>query len=366
MKKFAVLGVSLALGLCLTSCNGAGAKKAETTAASTEKQTEAAAETTKAEAATDAPNESAEKTEMEVNGDVQMGQVLGALNGDRGFGQVTAVVEGDTIVAAYIDEYQFMPKTDAVGLPGYDGAFGQNVVGDVVLASKRVNTDYYSQLMEEYAKATTPIDVNFDAIQNFVVGKSIAEIEGVAGQDNAVDAVSGATLADTANYLKAIADAAKAAQKNNKVSYSGNTKDLSLNQAFGNPHDNAGVGTATVLTDGKTVILAYLDEFQFLPKEDKVVAVPNSDGELGKSYKEGQVLASKRENNEYYSDLMKQYANATGTIAGGYDAIQEAVDGKSVSDVKAMAGKDKASDAVSSATLADTLKYLELILEAAK
>ena len=57
---------------------------------------------------------------------------------------------------------------------------------------------------------------------------------------------------------------------------------------------------------------------------------------------------------------MKQYANATGTIAGGYDAIQEAVDGKSVSDVKAMSGKDKASDAVSSATLADTLKYLEL------
>lgn len=67
-----------------------------------------------------------------------------------------------------------------------------------------------------------------------------------------------------------------------------------------------------------------------------------------------------------YSDLMKQYANATGTIAGGYDAIQEAVDGKQVSDVKAMAGKDKTSDAVSSATLADALKYLQLILEAAK
>ena len=366
MKKFAVIGAGLVLGLSLVACGGNGAKEAGTTAASTEKQTEAVAESTKAEGAADTSAESAEKAELEISGDLQMGQVLGALNGDRGFGQVTAVVTGDTIVAAYIDEYQFMPKTDAVGLPGYDGSFGQNVVGDVVLASKRVNTDYYSQLMEEYAKATTPIDVNFDAIQNFVVGKSISEVEGVAGQDNAVDAVSGATLQDTSNYLKAIAEAAKAAQKNNKVSYNGNTKNLSLNQAFGNPHDNAGVGTATVLTDGKTVILAYLEEFQFLPKEDKVVAVPNSDGELGKSYKEGQLLASKRENNEYYSALMKQYANSTMSIADGYDAIQEAVDGKAISDVKAMAGKDSASDAVSSATLADTLKYLQLILEAAK
>ena len=51
---------------------------------------------------------------------------------------------------------------------------------------------------------------NFDAIQNFAVGKTISELEDVAAKGaEAVDAVSGATLVDTAGYVGVLVDAAK-------------------------------------------------------------------------------------------------------------------------------------------------------------
>ncbi|MBR1407370.1 MAG: hypothetical protein IJ573_00545 [Clostridia bacterium] len=65
-----------------------------------------------------------------------------------------------------------------------------------VYKSKRVNSDLYSLNMQR-AGSTTQIAANFDAIQAYVAGKTIAELEAaVEGKEAAefVDAVSGATL----------------------------------------------------------------------------------------------------------------------------------------------------------------------------
>ena len=60
------------------------------------------------------------------------------------------------------------------------------------------------------AGSTVTLGANFDAIQNYAVGKTIDEIEATASGENAVDAVSGATLVDTAGYLATILAAAQA------------------------------------------------------------------------------------------------------------------------------------------------------------
>ena len=78
-----------------------------------------------------------------------------------------------------------------------------------VLMSKRVNADYYSKMMAEKAGSTVSLDANYDAIQNHVNGMSIADAEALSKDEKAVDAVSGATLVDTAGYVGVLVDAAK-------------------------------------------------------------------------------------------------------------------------------------------------------------
>ena len=160
----------------------------ETTAAETEAETAAPAEN------------------VAIEGGLQIGQAYTAAHGDSCFTEAVAVVQGDVIVAAYLDEFQFFPSdAEVVGVPNSDQDFGADYAEGYVLGSKRENADYYSELMASHAGSTVRIDDNYDAIQNFAVGKTIDQIETVAGGENAVDAVSGATLADTAGYLDAIA-----------------------------------------------------------------------------------------------------------------------------------------------------------------
>lgn len=78
-----------------------------------------------------------------------------------------------------------------------------------MLMSKRVNADYYSKMMAEKAGSTVSLDANYDAIQNYVNGMSIADTEALSNDEKAVDAVSGATLVDTAGYVGVLVDAAK-------------------------------------------------------------------------------------------------------------------------------------------------------------
>ena len=147
---------------------------------------------------------------------IKIGQVDCAPHGAGCFAVVTAVVQGDVIIAAKIDEFQFLGDREdmpAVGVPNSDQSFGENYPEGKVLGSKRANNVLYSLNMQR-SGSTVQIAANYDAIEAYVAGKTIAELEAATAVDDAaafVDTVSGATLADSLNYVKAVIEAAKAA-----------------------------------------------------------------------------------------------------------------------------------------------------------
>lgn len=369
----------------LAACSSSGDN------ATTETPTTAAAETTAAETTAEAETTAAEKEAPKGPVDLRIGQVQGAAHGNKCFTVATAVIDGDdTIVAAYIDEYQFL-DSDQTGVPNSEAFIEAGSVAEgKVLGSKRENNDYYSEMMAQ-AGATEMIASNFDEIQNFAVGKTIAELEELAGKpaEEVLDAVSSATLADTPGYLGVIADAAKAAKDNKAVSYEGDLDNLLLYAKEFAAHGDKCFTLAATLSDGETIILSYIDEFQFLDGEQE--GVPNSDAftEDG-SILDGKVLASKRVNNAYYSENMKN-AGATMEIAANFDAIQDFVNGKSLVELEELvsrnyvaeeeepaegeeenvsddrtaleAGEDEV-DAISGATLVDQWGYVAALLNA--
>ena len=148
--------------------------------------------------------------------------------------------------------------------------------------------------------------------RTFAVGKTISELEDVAAKGaEAVDAVSGATLVDTAGYLSAIVDAAKNAQTTQAVEFNGSSEDLKLNVVYGAAHGTKCFTSGAVATAGDTIVLSYIDEFQFAGSDAGVVGVPNSDSDFGAGYAEGKVLMSKRVNADYYSKMMAEKAGST-------------------------------------------------------
>ena len=146
--------------------------------------------------------------------EVKIGQVEYAAHGTSCFAVLTVAMDGDTIVAAHIDEFQFMDAATAEGVPNSDASFGQNYPEGKVLASKVVNNGLYSTNMTTKAGATTPLGVSYNAIEAFVTGKTIAELEAaIEGKtkEEMVDAVSSSTLVDTLGYVQGLLAAAKAA-----------------------------------------------------------------------------------------------------------------------------------------------------------
>lgn len=164
MKKLVVITLSLALLLSLSACGNKQVPE-NTTANNT--------------------------TQIEVTGDpIKIGKVVAAPHGDKSFGFAMVVMQGDKIIGAYIDEYQFMPKADVKGVPNSDqtgdGAFASNFKdpSTSVLASKRTNADYYSGLMAKNAGSKVSVADNYKAIQDYVIGKTIAELEAdLSGKD---------------------------------------------------------------------------------------------------------------------------------------------------------------------------------------
>ena len=153
-------------------------------------------------------------------GEVLMGHVDYAAHGDKSFAVITVALQDDVILAAKIDEFQFIGDREdlkAVGVPNSDGAFGQSYPEGQVLGSKRANSDLYSLNMQR-AGSTVQIAANFNAIEAFAKGKTVAELEaavnGYTEETKAefIDAVTGATTADTWGYVKGIIAAAKAAK----------------------------------------------------------------------------------------------------------------------------------------------------------
>ena len=270
--------------------------------------------------------------------------------------------------AAYLDDFQFTSAdADVTAVPNSDSDFAAGYAEGKVLMSKRANADYYSKMMAEKGGSTVALDANFDAIQNFAVGKTISELEDVAAKGaEAVDAVSGATLVDTAGYLSAIVDAAKNAQTTQAVEFNGSSEDLKLNVVYGAAHGTKCFTSGAVATAGDTIVLSYIDEFQFAGSDAGVVGVPNSDSDFGAGYAEGKVLMSKRVNADYYSKMMAEKAGSTVSLDANYDAIQNHVNGMSIADAEALSKDEKAVDAVSGATLVDTAGYVGVLVDAAK
>ena len=125
-------------------------------------------------------------------GEVTIGQALYAAHGTKCFAVLTVAMQDGVIADAYIDEFQFMTAGEAVGVPNSDADFGQSYPEGKVLA------------------------VNYDAIEDYVTGKTIEELEAAVDGKTAeemVDAVAGCTLVDTLGYVNGLIEAAKAASK---------------------------------------------------------------------------------------------------------------------------------------------------------
>lgn len=140
--------------------------------------------------------------------DLKLGRINAAAHGDKAFTEAVSLVQGDVLVAASIDEFQFSDAaTDGlVPVPNSDAGFADGYAEGVVLMSKSVNSDVYSAMMKEKAQATTPWLESMEAIEAFIAGQKIADVK-VKGPD----AVSGATLVDTAGYAEAAVSAARVA-----------------------------------------------------------------------------------------------------------------------------------------------------------
>ena len=149
-----------------------------------------------------------------VSGGLKLNVAYGAAHGTKCFTAAAAVTEGDKIVLSYIDEFQFVASDAGLEtVPNSDVAdgFAAGYAEGKALASKRAVADYYSQNMSEKGGATVRIDDNFNAIQNHVNGMTVADAKALAEGDKqaAIDAVSGATLADTNGYIGVIVAAAE-------------------------------------------------------------------------------------------------------------------------------------------------------------
>lgn len=292
-----------------------------------------------------------------------------AAHGDKAFGRFAVIMDGDKFVQAHIDEFQFGDKDGGNTLvPNSDKAFGEGYAEGKALYSKNANFESYSARMAEKAKATNKLDANYKAIQDFVVGKTVADVEKViadAPDGKPVDAISGSTLVDTKGYLKGIVEAAKntAMEAKGKASDSANVK-LAFIQ--GAPHGDKSFADTLVAVEGDKIVAANIDEFQFLKAG---TPVPNADKAFGEGFAEGVVLASKKVNSDTYSKNMAEKAKATNTIINNYKAIEEFVVGKTIAEVEkivADAPDGKPVDAISGSTLVDTKGYLGQIVEAAK
>lgn len=391
-NKFKLTALALALSLGFAGCAQEAGKKVDDAANDAKEKVEEVADDAKdkaeevkddakdaakdaKDAVKDAVDEAKDKMSDEefaaaIEGKLVLRRSLKAPHGEGSFARVAVVTDGDKIVDASIDEFQYFDAdSDFVGLPNQDEdtEFKAGNAEGKILGSKVENNDQYSALMKEKAKSTVSIADNYKAIQNFVKGKTIEELkEVVAGAEDgkAIDAVTGATLVDTKGYLEAIIETAEG-RDNVTIFEAANADDIKVQQLFGTAGNKNAVTDTFVVLEGDKIIAANIDEYQYM--EGK--GVPNSDKKFGENFADKEkVLASKIENNEAYSGQMKEYAKATKTLKENLNAIEEFVVGKTAEEIKEVIDSNEAGkpvDAISGATLTSTVGYLEEIYKAA-
>ena len=381
-NKIKLASLALALSLVFVGCGNQAAKdagekaknvaeEAKDAASDAKDKAEDAAEDAKdaAEDAKDAAEDKVEDLKANFEGKLVLRRSLEAPHGEGSFARVAVVTDGEKIVDASIDEFQYFDEgSDFVALPNQDSdtEFKKGAKEGKILGSKIINSEAYSKLMTEKAKSTVSIADNYKAIQDFAKGKTIDELKEVvdgAEDGKAIDAVTGATLVDTKGYLQAIINTAEKSE--NAVAFEGDPAKIKLQQFFGTAGaKNAVTDTFVVVEDGK-IVAASIDELQYIAD----AGVPNSDKKFGENYADpAKKLSSKLENNEEYSKMMKDMAKATKKLDENYKAIEEFVVGKTPEEIKEVIDSNengKPVDAVTGATLNNTVGYLEEIYKAA-
>lgn len=289
--------------------------------------------------------------------------------GERSFVRALVLTSEDKVLAAHIEEFTYTKSGEkVVPVPNFDVEKGMKAGSkeDMTLISKRSDLSY-SEMMKEYAKATLTVGENLDIIQNFVAGKTIAELEEIlakAEPNKAIDAITGATATSAPEYIRAIVETAKSDKFASSAELE-SVEGLSIKAQLGAAHGTksfADIGV--VLSEGK-VVLASIDEFQFMAGE----GVPASAGKFGEGYADNaSPLASKLVNAEQYSKKMSEKAKSTVSLGDNYKAIESFAIGKTGAEILDFAGKQekgKAVDAVTGATLVDTVGYLTVLGQAA-
>lgn len=384
-KKFKLTALALALSLGFAGCAQEAGKKVDDAANDAKEKIEEVADEAKDKAeevkddakekvenaVEDAKNQmSDEEFATAIEGKLVLRRSLKAPHGEGSFARIAVVTDGDKIVDATIDEFQYFDAdSDFVALPNQDEdtEFKAGNAEGKILGSKIMNNDQYSALMKEKAGSTVSIADNYKAIQNFAKGKTIDELkEVVAGAEDgkAIDGVTGATLVDTKGYLEAIIETAES-RDNATIFEATNADDIKVQQLFGTAGNKNAITDTFVVLEGDKIIAANIDEYQYI--EGK--GVPNSDKKFGENFADKEkVLASKLENNDDYSGKMKEIAKATKTLKESLNAIEEFVVGKTPEEIKEVidgSEPGKPVDAISGATLTSTVGYLEEIYNAA-
>ena len=266
------------------------------------------------------------------NTQVDLHRGYAAAHGTRSFAQAVVAVVGGTIVAASVDEFQFMSTESGVTpLPNSGTAFDKGVADGQALISKTDNNALYSAAF--MAKGGTQTwRASMSAIEKFAVGQTPADLAKVAqdGVDGkvGVDTVTGATLEDTFKYLQAIAAVAQDDTVVTTGWFDGDPSTLGLRRASGSARTTHATGNAVVLTQGDKIVAASVDEFEFEAADGGFTPVPNSDADFGKSFPEGKVLVSKSVNDEVYSAAMaKGKTGSKQSWLTSVSSIEETVQG---------------------------------------
>lgn len=191
-----------------------------------------------------------------------------------------------------------------------------------------------------------------------------------AKKDTAASSTKESTTTTTQSTNKVPVTIADGKKSDAKVPEDGT---LYMRQLYTAPHGDQAFAIVNVLMKDGTILGAQMDEFQYVDKDSKWKGVPNSDKQFGENYPEGKILIAKAENNQPYSDNMKDKAKATKTWEDNMIAITDFVKGKTVDevkkaveDLKAKGEEGKPSDVVSGATFTDTGGYLESIVNTAE
>jgi hypothetical protein len=363
MKKLVTVGATLILALSLAAC-GSNAKDSDSSSKSS------SSTTTKTKITINDGLKSGETAPAA--GTLVMRQGYAAPHGTQSVAAVNVTLNGDTIVAARLDEFQYVDKSaDWTGVPNSDKDFGKGYPSGKFLIGKAQNSKPYSALMKKEAKATKTWEESMTAIQNYVKGKKVSDLKQTVSDLKATkkvsDVVSGATFADTAGYVQAIYDVASSGMVSKGIATTDNN--VTEGQILAAPHGKQSFGIITVAMQNNKVANVFVDEFQYTPSAT-FGALPNSDKDFGKGIRSGTVLASKRANSKAYSALMTKEAKATHTWIENSDAIAAFANGKTIAELETAVGKvkntKKVADVVSGATFVDTAGYLQAIIDAAK